>query len=926
MAVTDGFNELPPEEQETWRGQYGASAPFFWAAQSGNLQTPPGAEGFFNLPPEDQATWYGEYGEDAPGLWMQQSQQPGPGGAGSTAAPPVANNILKHPVVGAGRYADTYAGHTVRKGDPGKGAGIGFGQTVAPSTWNAADPSQGRSEGWGTIGAGTAGIQYGYGTTGFGKNLIKIDEKDLPHLSNPKVAPGYIPGSGTYNQYDLSQGGLFGTVKGSGSSNIVNTRYGLGGTGDPTTGHELQTPDRYISGNMSASDQPMQGDAMARGQGGGQSPYFALAPTGQGGGGGQGGGMEVQENQGGGQGGGFFTAGPGFSPAELGHMWGQPGPTQGLDYLVTLFMRSDTPTGVGTPAWSAPPEYWQGLLAAIRSGMVTVRDPGAWQMLAQKIPGTTPQSIGGSATSQHNIQPNGQPGTGATAPGAGGTGTPVNPQYGVGTLPEGTQTPFGPIQGGLPQGVGLEYHRILEDRARREAEMAVEQAKLTGVFNGMPTLQAKELEEKIKQNAFDNSIKTAQENRAQRQQDLDEAFRRTELDQNIAVKREEIENARRTGDLDRAQRETENLRLMEQQRAELGFKKETAVGYVGGQATVELQKFLADQQNEAYKRAANPAMAFENELARGATGWNTPGVSPTAAGVAGVTAPGQTLQQWHQAGGYAQNQQPGAGATQPYGYGFGTPGGTPTVGPGFGGTAQGAAGTPVWGDQAQAYQQQAGAQQQQATSAAQQKTAQAPAYQQAAQQTGAAAQATPDNPMMTTQQQPAGASAYGATAGGGGFPQQRMASFLAQGVAGGGGGMGGGEQNVNTPGYVAPTPWDWQQWGANINTPGVAPTPAVQPVLVRTPAVVQAFRSGSQMPTAGNYGVNNALLPANQAALTQRDVRTQNLKQTRKMAPAVRALIGSYAAAGGTDTDTFKYHGERKAPAAQTAGGSYQLK
>ena len=76
-------------------------------------------------------------------------------------------------------------------------------------------------------------------------------------------------------------------------------------------------------------------------------------------------------------------------------------------------MRSDTPTGIGTAAWSAPQQMWAGLLDAIRRGLVVVQDPQAWQMLAEKIPGTTPQSVGGAALT------GAQPG----AVGAGGIGT-----------------------------------------------------------------------------------------------------------------------------------------------------------------------------------------------------------------------------------------------------------------------------------------------------------------------------------------------------------------------------------------------------------------------------------------------------------------------------------------------------------------------
>ena len=80
-----------------------------------------------------------------------------PAGAGGAGVRPRVPRVPR----GAERPALPHrlAGHTV----PGRRTDVPFGSTVAPSTWNTAQPSQGRSEGWGTIGAGTSGIQYGYG-------------------------------------------------------------------------------------------------------------------------------------------------------------------------------------------------------------------------------------------------------------------------------------------------------------------------------------------------------------------------------------------------------------------------------------------------------------------------------------------------------------------------------------------------------------------------------------------------------------------------------------------------------------------------------------------------------------------------------------------------------------------------------------------
>ena len=213
------------------------------------------------------------------GGWGAQPNQVSPegslGGAWGTAAPqaPAANPRAPTGAVGtrrpgedfnygvtrpgAGRYPTSMPGQTVRPGDPSM-PGIPFGSTVAPSTWNAAMPSQGRSEGWGSIGANTTGVPYGWGVPGFNQNPIPIQEDYLDNLFNPQQAPGYIPGSGTYNQYPLNKPGLFGTIPG--QQGEVNLRYGLGGTGDPTTGREAQTPMRWVTGNQAHSTVPQPND------------------------------------------------------------------------------------------------------------------------------------------------------------------------------------------------------------------------------------------------------------------------------------------------------------------------------------------------------------------------------------------------------------------------------------------------------------------------------------------------------------------------------------------------------------------------------------------------------------------------------------------------------------------------------------------
>jgi hypothetical protein len=196
---------------------------------------------------------------------------PAPQGAWGAAAPqaPAAPSGLS-PYQPTGPVGTRRPGEPFNYGTQRPGAGVypgAFGApgggTVSASTRNPAMPSQGRSEGWGSIGANTAGIPYGWGVPGFGQNPIPIREEYLDNLFNQQQAPGYIGGSGTYNQYRLDQPGLFGTLPG--QAGEVNLRYGLGGTGDPTTGHEIQTPERWITGDPASSSQAMQGDDYARG-------------------------------------------------------------------------------------------------------------------------------------------------------------------------------------------------------------------------------------------------------------------------------------------------------------------------------------------------------------------------------------------------------------------------------------------------------------------------------------------------------------------------------------------------------------------------------------------------------------------------------------------------------------------------------------
>lgn len=346
------------------------------------------------------------------------------------------------------------------------------------------------------------------GTTDFGRGPnVDIRPEYAKPLQDPVQARGYLEGSGTFNQFKLDQPGLFGTVPG--QQGTVNLRYGLGGAGDPTTGREIQTPSRWITGNATDSVTPMQGDEYARGlrplpagepggrpmigRGGGGGGFYGAggsrypqsymvgallgapdpsSPSGGVGFGASGSGGGYDEGPGGyggGSGGGFFGS-------NVTSNWGWTPETAGLDFIATLFLRSDTPTGIGTPAWSAPPQMWNALIEEIRRGRIYVKDPQAWEMLRQYNPAFTPQNIGGAATGGQNVQPGGAGGTGeqdamANANAAEAADRAAYWAYQQSLLRQGDQ-------------------RIALEAARDAWTKAYQEAGLTGTLNGQQTLAA----------------------------------------------------------------------------------------------------------------------------------------------------------------------------------------------------------------------------------------------------------------------------------------------------------------------------------------------------------------------------------------------------------------------------------------------------
>jgi hypothetical protein len=257
------------------------------------------------------------------------------------------------------------------------------GQPIGPGAGAPARPA-----------AGTAlpgGGRQAY--SNWGKDPVAIRPEYVSQLGNTALLPGYLQGSGEYNQFRLDQPGLIGDVMGV----PTNLRYGLGGTGDPTTGREPQTDARW-TGRLGADW--MNKPAVSLGGTPASGGTSGIVPVSQGG-------PYVNYNlfPGGGTGGGGTGGGADSAFSWQGNLQGEYAP------LATLFGRSDTETGISTPAQNAPDQWYQLLYKAIRNGTVQV-NPLGWQFL-QQTKGVTPNQIGGAALTGSN------PGAGASAAGAG---------------------------------------------------------------------------------------------------------------------------------------------------------------------------------------------------------------------------------------------------------------------------------------------------------------------------------------------------------------------------------------------------------------------------------------------------------------------------------------------------------------------------
>ena len=737
MSIIDDFNAaVPDSEKDDWAGMYGASAPYFWAAQTNRIKVPPEAQGFYALPAKDQATWYGVHKENAAVAWARES-------GATPAAPPGGGYGAKgestNPAAGTPYKPGEQQAYPTSNVVPGSGRGPGgeplFGTTRNPFRGTRAGQYSNRmadvlandTRGWfGSgfidpggnrhfLGRDDEGGELGWGPTQMATQRnaatgkmeeagIRLGREDSgwdPAANNGQGAarrPGAYYGAQPFS-FISGKGGLNGLpAAGEGSWVGLNRSYGSGAQGDPTDdagafdeskGYGAKGQGNWNkwvhTGRGGGGQYPSWatggGGAMAPappGQGQPEEPAFAgLAPSP--------GGYGASQYQQPGAGGGGAVGGGGMKVTPQAQLFVGPGVNLEGDWSVlgNLLLRSDTESALNTGG--IPQEYGPLISRALQLGVVKATNRG-WAFLKEMF-NLTPQQVGGRAPQYAQMVGVGADGSGAgtqdyggqidadkvaspgespdtkapAAPGAtpGAPGT-TDPRWGVGgTWQEGEATPFGPVKGGLPGGFGLEWNRLIQEMQDAAAKNAIEQAKLTGVFNNMPTLQAKELEAQIAYNARMATVAEMAENRQLQQQTLDEAFRRAEM----AQKQSQFES-------------------------EMGFKKGEATGFVDGQATLAMQELMGNLQQEAYERAANPAMAFQNELARGATGWNNPGQNQAATGIPGLTTPGQNLQQFMQAGGFTQTQQPQQGPTAAQGYGYGT---YPGAGYAQGAQAQGAA-------------------------------------------------------------------------------------------------------------------------------------------------------------------------------------------------------------------------------------------
>lgn len=228
---------------------------------------------------------------------------------------------------------------------------------------------------------------------------------------------------------------------------------------------------------------------------------------------------------------------------------------------------------------------------------------------------------------------------GESAPAAARPGAPAagaafqgNPQYG--TMGEGFETPFGAVQGGLPQGMGFEWHKLLLEKGQNAASNAIAEASASGRFNGLPTLERERIEAAIASQASqsevarllaDNTVRETTLNDARQRADLGERVRQKDVE--LQQSQVRLDDARRSGDADRVQRESEYVRTLTFDRdklaetarqfgASFGLQEAGVTGRYNGQQTEAGRQFDArqglDVRRQGFDELANVAKLASN--------------------------------------------------------------------------------------------------------------------------------------------------------------------------------------------------------------------------------------------------------------------------------------------------------------------------
>jgi hypothetical protein len=251
------------------------------------------------------------------------------------------------------------------------------------------------------------------------------------------------------------------------------------------------------------------------------------------------------------------------------------------------------------------------------------------------------------------------------------------------SLNPGDMTPFGAIKGsdglGLPQGMGLEWHKLFATNmvalmgadgqvrdpitgqvtgqqtqaallnaatiASQKATTAMQEAMLSGTFNGQPTLDAQKIKNQMDQFAATNGLDQAKLQETIRefsvtsgreQQATDATIR--QADTTLQQHQQALDDAKQAGDADRVQRETDAVRtaqlevnrLAEQTRAAQAGEAVTQAGVTG--------TFQGQQTQAAIKQASDIAVR-QGEL----TGYYTPPTGSAGATVNPSSSPSASL-------------------------------------------------------------------------------------------------------------------------------------------------------------------------------------------------------------------------------------------------------------------------------------------